>query len=38
MVRTGVYPMTFGPDSVNGLPLNETTLAEQLQMHGWATM
>ena len=38
MVRTGVYPMTFGADSVYGLPLNETTLAEHLQRDGWATM
>ena len=36
-VRTGVYPMTFQADSVNGLPRNETTLAEHLKKAGYST-
>jgi hypothetical protein len=37
MVRTGVYPMTFPNDATNGLPTNETTLAEHLKTKGYRT-
>ena len=29
-VRTGIYPETFAPDAVFGLPPNETTVATHL--------
>ena len=37
-VRTGIYPETFAPDAVFGLPPNETTVATHLQAKGWRTM
>eukprot|EP01052_Picozoa_sp_SAG31_P048959 SAG31_NODE_10495_length_1132_cov_0.970958_2_plen_97_part_01 len=37
-LRSGVYPLTFPSDAVDGLPLNETTLAEHLQHAGYDTM
>lgn len=36
-VRTGVYPGVFKPDGENGLPPNETTIAEYLRKAGYAT-
>ena len=36
-VRTGVYPGVFHADARDGLPLNETTVAEALQSAGYAT-
>lgn len=36
-VRTGVYPAVFKSDAVNGLPQNETTVAEFLSRSGYAT-
>ena len=36
-VRTGVYPMTFQANALNGLPRNETTLAEHLSRAGYST-
>lgn len=35
MVRTGVYPMTFAANAANGLPKNETTIAEHLKRQGY---
>ncbi|XP_034032558.1 arylsulfatase A isoform X1 [Thalassophryne amazonica] len=35
--RSGVYPGVFYPDSIGGLPLNETTIAEILKPLGYAT-
>jgi len=37
-MRSGVYPLTMPSDAVDGLPLNETTLAEHLRAKGYATM
>ena len=36
-VRTGVYPGVFYADARDGLPLNETTVAEALRGAGYAT-
>ncbi|KAJ0029232.1 hypothetical protein NQD34_004229 [Periophthalmus magnuspinnatus] len=35
--RTGIYPGVLYPDSIGGLPLNETTIAEVLKPAGYAT-
>ena len=35
--RIGVYPGVFSPNSVGGLPLNETTVAERLKTVGYVT-
>lgn len=35
--RVGVYPRVFYRDAALGLPLNETTLADQLRRAGYAT-
>ncbi|XP_064396908.1 arylsulfatase A-like [Halichondria panicea] len=35
--RSGVYPGVFGSNSVGGLPLNETTIAEGLKAEGYNT-
>eukprot|EP01050_Picozoa_sp_SAG11_P031086 SAG11_NODE_9490_length_907_cov_1.019802_1_plen_102_part_10 len=35
--RIGVYPGVFSPNSVGGLPLNETTVAEKLKTVGYVT-
>lgn len=35
--RSGLYPDVLYPGSRGGLPLNETTIAEVLQAHGYAT-
>uniref|UniRef100_A0A8C6UQB9 Arylsulfatase A n=1 Tax=Neogobius melanostomus TaxID=47308 RepID=A0A8C6UQB9_9GOBI len=35
--RSGVYPGVLYPDSIGGLPLNETTIAEVLKPVGYAT-
>jgi hypothetical protein len=37
-MRSGIFPLTMPSDAVDGLPLNETTLAEHLSRAGWATM
>lgn len=37
-VRSGVYPGTFVPSSVLGLPRNETTIAALLKRKGYRTM
>ncbi|MCJ8733143.1 hypothetical protein PDJAM_G00219860 [Pangasius djambal] len=35
--RSGIYPGVLYPDSIGGLPLNETTIAEVLKPLGYAT-
>uniref|UniRef100_A0A3Q3WPL2 Sulfatase N-terminal domain-containing protein n=1 Tax=Mola mola TaxID=94237 RepID=A0A3Q3WPL2_MOLML len=35
--RSGIYPGVLYPDSIGGLPLNETTVAEVLKPLGYAT-
>lgn len=35
--RSGIYPGVLYPDSIGGLPLNETTIAEVLKSVGYAT-
>ena len=37
-MRSGIYPLTMPSDAVDGLPANETTLAEHLQRASYATM
>jgi len=37
-MRNGIYPLTIPADAVDGLPTNETTLAEHLRQAGFATM
>ena len=37
-MRNGIYPLTIPADAVDGLPSNETTLAEHLREAGYATM
>lgn len=37
-MRNGIYPLTIPADAVDGLPSNETTLAEHLRQAGYATM
>ena len=36
-VRIGVYPGVFSPNSIGGLPLNETTVATKLKPVGYRT-
>ncbi|CAL4203383.1 unnamed protein product, partial [Meganyctiphanes norvegica] len=37
-VRSGVYPDVFTPDSVYGLPTNETTIAAMLKPQGYKSL
>ena len=36
-VRTGIYPRVFEQDAAHGLSPKETTLADRLRAHGYAT-
>ncbi len=35
--RIGIYPGVLSPNSIGGLPLNETTVAEKLKSVGYVT-
>jgi arylsulfatase A-like enzyme len=37
-MRNGIYPLTIPADAIDGLPSNETTLAEHLHQAGYTTM